>query len=370
MPPKKKDKLANWGKEQRKELTKQWNLFVESDGENGWDPRLNTTTHKTAIVELVKTNDVLRPYLSVQDGGHSSNKDNTKFFRNFRKQQSDYFADEYRTGKRKASDESDVDSDEEDDEEDSLDDEEEEEEEESATMPPKKKTPSKQKKAAPKTPSKDDADDDLSNAMNKQLDLNSWFVNINEPNCSYTANVFVQPETGTRYVHFTMECLTSLASDKVVPKILNEGDKSYLVVEVTVVKGGTTANPEYLAIFYGDDIRSHPMYVNRRQVRRFVSRSELKTIKQELPFCCDPSGFYDPITGNQKTIELCAVPVVGEVDKVEGVDVPYTLMLNLCCEELLKEEVEQKTTTKSFMAAARASRQQQEEKQEDMDDDI
>jgi hypothetical protein len=81
MPLKKKDKLPNWGPNQRKELTKHWNLFVESEGEDSWDPRLNTNkkAEKEAIVANAKPNDVLRPYLASQDGGHSSRTTRNSF---------------------------------------------------------------------------------------------------------------------------------------------------------------------------------------------------------------------------------------------------------------------------------------------------
>lgn len=84
MPP----KIKRWGKQQSNEVTKQFNLFTETNGGEGWDPEDVT---ESVIKQNIKSNDVLRPYLAASLGGHSSNKDNQKAIRNYRRAASEYF---------------------------------------------------------------------------------------------------------------------------------------------------------------------------------------------------------------------------------------------------------------------------------------
>jgi hypothetical protein len=84
MPP----KLKNWGKRQKEECVKQFNLFETTNGSDGWDPR---EVDDSYIKPHVKLNDVCRPYLSVALGGHSKNKDSSKAIRGYRRAASEYF---------------------------------------------------------------------------------------------------------------------------------------------------------------------------------------------------------------------------------------------------------------------------------------
>jgi hypothetical protein len=80
-------KLKNWGKEQKDECTRQFNLFTTTNGADGWNP---AETADSYIRPKAKDNDILRPYLSAFIGGHSSCKDSSKVLRGYRRAGSEY----------------------------------------------------------------------------------------------------------------------------------------------------------------------------------------------------------------------------------------------------------------------------------------
>jgi hypothetical protein len=232
MPP----KLKNWGKPQKEECVKQFNLFETTNGSDGWDPR---EVDDSYIKPRVKLNNVCRPYLSVALGGHSKNKDSSKAIRGYRRAASEYFVtlakggirrstctvrcgriscmplifsllfhfpcitgdyleDKFAGGKRKAEAEA-LDSEDDDSEDDDDDD------INMAKKPAATKTPK-----TPKAPAKDKEVDDLADQVQSQVNLGSWFVVDRNQHFGIVAVVFTNPANKTRYVHIRTEFVGSI----------------------------------------------------------------------------------------------------------------------------------------------------------------
>jgi hypothetical protein len=92
-------KVPRWNKKASNEVIKQFNLFTESGGEEGWDPRDCTAEY---IKVKVKDHDVLRPYLAGRIGGFHSNKDCSKILRGYERVSSEYFVKLAKAGVRRS----------------------------------------------------------------------------------------------------------------------------------------------------------------------------------------------------------------------------------------------------------------------------
>jgi hypothetical protein len=71
MPP----KAPRWSKKAGNELKKQFNLFTQSGGDEGFDPRDRTAEY---IKSKAQGNPVLKPNLDGKQGGFHSHRDSTK----------------------------------------------------------------------------------------------------------------------------------------------------------------------------------------------------------------------------------------------------------------------------------------------------
>jgi hypothetical protein len=81
-------KAPRWSKKDSKEVIKQFNLFTESGGEEGWDPQNCNTEY---IKVKVKDSDVLRPFLAGKFGGFHLHKDCAKILCGYKRASSEYF---------------------------------------------------------------------------------------------------------------------------------------------------------------------------------------------------------------------------------------------------------------------------------------
>jgi len=71
---------------------------VSSDGEEGWNP---DETDGDTIVETVKDDLVLKPYMSKKNGGDKAHRDNEKAIRGYQQAASEFFVTEARQGWRR-----------------------------------------------------------------------------------------------------------------------------------------------------------------------------------------------------------------------------------------------------------------------------
>jgi hypothetical protein len=92
MPPR---GVPRWNKEATNEIQKQFDLFTESNGQEGWDPRNRDALY---IKPRVQQNDVLRPFLANNLGGHDSHKTSSKILRGYERVASEYFVKLAKTG--------------------------------------------------------------------------------------------------------------------------------------------------------------------------------------------------------------------------------------------------------------------------------
>ena len=88
-----------WTKEAAKEVERQFNLYTESNGQEGWDPRNHNASY---IKPLAQKNDILRPYLAGNLGGHNSHKDSAKILRGYERVASEYFVKLAKQGIRRS----------------------------------------------------------------------------------------------------------------------------------------------------------------------------------------------------------------------------------------------------------------------------
>ena len=77
-----------WTKEAANEVERQFNLYTESNGQEGWDPRDRNASY---IKPLAQKNNVLWPFLAVNLGGHESHKDSAKILQGYEWVASEYF---------------------------------------------------------------------------------------------------------------------------------------------------------------------------------------------------------------------------------------------------------------------------------------
>ena len=84
----------------------------------------------------------------------------------------------------------------------------------------------------------------------------------------------------------------------------------------------------------------------------------------ELPFHCNPSGFFDPIWNDQDVLDLGIFPLPDVHPPLDcNAPAPSMKFLHLMCEELSKAKVEQKTRTCSYFSPPSAA-------EVDPDDDL
>lgn len=95
MPP----KAPRWCKKASNELEKQFNLFTQSGGEEGFDPRDRTSEY---IKSKAKDNPVLKPYLASNQGGFHTHRDSTKIIRGYECVSSEYFVKLAKAGIRRS----------------------------------------------------------------------------------------------------------------------------------------------------------------------------------------------------------------------------------------------------------------------------
>ena len=123
-------------------------------------------------------------------------------------------------------------------------------------------------------------------------------------------------------------------------------------------KGGELTNPVHcMTQYYGEKILStnQPLYVTMLQIHRFnceANEEQERTLTVDLPFRCDPRGFFDPIKKDEDWLDLGIFPLVPDPDDpnvapVANAPPPSTKLLHLVCEELVKAKVVQKTKAKS-----------------------
>lgn len=87
------------------------------------------------------------------------------------------------------------------------------------------------------------------------------------------------------------------------------------------------------------------------QIHRFhgESNEESDTVLiVDLPFRCDPQGFYDPINEEQNELDLGIFPMPDVQERARNAPPPSTRFLHVMCEELVKAKVKQKTKTRSY----------------------
>lgn len=287
------DKAPRWSRVAGNEVIKQFNLFTQSGGEEGWDPRDCSPEY---IKLKVKDNDELRPFLAGKLGGFHSNKDSAKILRGYERVSSEYFvklakagvrrstltssllllavaeshisiatifltteayiADEGKGGKRKkeskVADEGTT-SDEEDEDKDEAG----EEQETGAKMPAKKTVKAPMPKTPPKPPTtpptaKGDEDDvdGLADDVQANLNLNAWYKVDRSQEFAIVACVFPDPKTQTRYVYIRVELTGSIESSQVKARLIKDGDAAEITIKFQ--KGGELTNPEHCLVQFQD----------------------------------------------------------------------------------------------------------------------
>jgi len=92
-------RLARWGAAQRAQCQQQFDLFTSSSGAEGWDPdQVDGEYIKTAF----KDDDICRPYLHKNLGGHSSNKkDSDKAIQGYQRAASEFYVQQALLGIRR-----------------------------------------------------------------------------------------------------------------------------------------------------------------------------------------------------------------------------------------------------------------------------
>jgi hypothetical protein len=80
--------LMAWGEKERKECTAQFDLFVTTSGQEGWDP---DSADADYIKEKAQTSNIVRPFLSRTLGGLTTNRDSDKAIGGYKRATSEYF---------------------------------------------------------------------------------------------------------------------------------------------------------------------------------------------------------------------------------------------------------------------------------------
>ena len=276
-----------------------------------------------------------------------------------------YLKDQGLTGKCKAeegaSDDNEDDKEEDDDDEEEDNDSDNDDDKMPAKM--KKATPAKKptKTAAkPKTPkAKQDSDGDdfdgLVEAFQKNLNLNAWFKIDQSQDFPIFAFVFAQLATQTRYVYIRIELVGSVQDEHVHAKLIKEGDVAEITIKIR--KGGELTNPDHALVQFADTLlfeENHLLYMARQQIHHFQGeafKEEERKIVVELPFHCNPSGFFDPIRNDQDVLDLGIFPLPNVRPPLDcNAPAPSTKFLHLMCEELSKAKVEQRMRTCSYFS--------------------
>ena len=388
MPP----KAPRWSKKASTELEKQFNLFTQSGGEEGFDPRDRTAEY---IKSKAQGNPVLKPYLAGKQGGFHSHRDSAKIIRGYERVSSEYFVklakagirrstltsrtltcsvvflvvppahlifsifhcsfmfteayleDKGLFGKRKAGEEA----------EEASDDDEDEAEESPPVDDSMKNKARKTKTPEPKTtPGKEDDDvDGLADDVQSSLNLSNWFIIDRSQQFGIFAYVFLNPIKNQRYVYIRIELVGSIDQSMLKSKFINNGDTA--VVTIKFRKGGELTNPEHCLIQYRESMSDellalHPIYAQMMHIHRYnseVNEEEEVTLSVDLPFRCDPRGFYDPIKDDEGFLDLGIFPLLRTKENViPGAPPPSTKFLHLVCEELAKPKVDQKFKTRTY----------------------
>jgi hypothetical protein len=81
-------KGPRWGQAQRDRCNQQFDLFVTSNGNEGWDP---ANTDPEYIKRMMKDDDVCRIFLHHNLGGHRTNKDSDKGIGGYNRAASEFF---------------------------------------------------------------------------------------------------------------------------------------------------------------------------------------------------------------------------------------------------------------------------------------
>jgi hypothetical protein len=92
-------RAPRWSKKASNEVEKQFNLFTESKGEEGWDPRDRTPEY---VKLKVRTNDLLRPFLAATFGGFHLHKNSSKILWGYERVSSEYFVKLAKAGIRRS----------------------------------------------------------------------------------------------------------------------------------------------------------------------------------------------------------------------------------------------------------------------------
>jgi hypothetical protein len=96
MPPR---GVPCWSKEATNEIQKQFDLFTESNGKDGWDPQNRDASY---IKPCIQQNEVLRPFLANNLGGHDSHKTSSKILQGYERVSSEYFVKLAKSGIRRS----------------------------------------------------------------------------------------------------------------------------------------------------------------------------------------------------------------------------------------------------------------------------
>jgi len=95
MPP----KAPRWNKKASKEVERQFDLFTQTQGKDGWDPRERAPEY---VKNKVKDNFILRPYLAGSSGGYTTHKTCQKVLRGYERVSSEYFVKIAKSGIRRS----------------------------------------------------------------------------------------------------------------------------------------------------------------------------------------------------------------------------------------------------------------------------
>jgi hypothetical protein len=100
------------------------------------------------------------------------------------------------------------------------------------------------------------------------------------------------------------------------------------------------------------------------QIHRFHVESKESILTLNLPFRCDPIGFYDPIKNEQSDLDLGIFPLPDSEEQASSFPPPSTRFLHVMCKELVKATVKQKTRTRSYFSPKRTPSPDFEENEE------
>jgi len=400
-------KGPRWKAEASARCAEQFDLFVSSNGDEGWDP---DETDGNAIVDLVKEDLVIKPYMSKKLGGDKNHRDNEKAIRGYQRAASEFFVADALQGRRrndhskqKTKSKSAL----------SLSDvvnfffhpifltvfslwlfsffnadswrEDAEAQEESPTtpMPAKKKstgTPAKGKKT-PSSATKnktteattaediDDSEvvDNLASKIDQSLLIKHYFRRYRKkgfPCCVWAWS----DEEGVTFLTIRVQLLGTTIGADCSAEFEEEGRS--LKIRIVFPDGGEDTNPEHLLLLNGDYdpdySRSHPQYTSLQAGRRVYSEAaespddEDVVMSIPLPFQCNPQGFVNPFTNDPNEQNKISVGIFPLTDRkkyppVAGAPPPSVKFLHINCVELHKPKQKQQVQEKSYFGDAMAT---------------